>query len=142
MIKFILPLIVGLITFIIVFITAPVHAQIDTINTEQVKVRVIHSTHIVPMGADWTSIIPQGFVIAPVDRTCADLIAESEAKMHEREDILAIEHERTDWVHKSTAQCMTINFMRPRLVDVVSQSFSCVRVYSVNMEWVFTCQEN
>lgn len=138
--KFIYPLIAGLIAFIIALLITPAQAQTDTVDSQDVRVRVVHSTHIIPLTNGWTRIIPQGFVLAPVSKTCAELIAESEAEMHAQEDILAAEHERTEWVHKSVAECVTINFARPRPIDIISRSFNCVRVYSAQMEWVFTCQ--
>lgn len=141
MIRFITILLLAIVIAATIF-SGAAQSQTDTIDTQEVRIRVVHSTHIIPMADKWLRITPQGFVLAPDDKTCTELIIEAEAAMHAAEDALAIEHERTDWTHKSSAECVTISFTRPQPVDIISQSFSCVRVYSPQMEWVFTCQGN
>ena len=83
----------------------------------------------------------EGMAVVKVDYgTCEAAIADAEASMNAREDTLAAEQGRTDWVHKSFARCYQerwIVYLTPTTANV--HPITCVRHWTENFDWFAPC---
>ncbi len=122
----------------LLFVVSPIsatHAQ-TTIDTA-----IVIPTFIAPNPDGGIHI--EGMAVVKVDYgTCDAATTEAEAALHAREDTLATEQNRTDWVHKSYARCYQerwVVYLTPTTANV--QPISCVRYYSEPFDWFAPCSE-